>query len=279
MNNIKTVLLLGALTGLFLFVGGAMGGQTGMVIAFILAAVMNVGAYWFSDKIVLKAYKAKEITETEMPEIFAMVRRLTDKADMPMPKVYYIDQDSPNAFATGRDPAHSAIALSKGIIELMDKREVEGVIAHELSHIRHRDTLISTVSATIAGAIMVLANMMRWTAFFGGGSDDDDGGGIIGLIVIAILAPFAAMIIQMAISRSREYKADNGAAVLTNNPEGLASGLEKLGVYSKRIPMKASKQTAHMFIVNPFSGKSLLKLFSTHPPIEERVKRLREIEF
>lgn len=279
MNNMKTVLLLGALTGLFIFIGGAAGGQTGMVIAFIFAAIMNVGAYWFSDKIVLRAYKAKEITETEIPEIFAMVRRLTDKADLPMPKVYYIDQDSPNAFATGRDPAHSAIALSKGIIELMDKRELEGVIAHELSHIRHRDTLISTIAATIAGAIMVLATMLRWTAFFGGRSDDDDGGGIIGLIAIAILAPFAAMVIQMAISRSREYKADSGAAGLTNNPEGLASGLEKLGVYSKRIPMKASKQTAHMFIVNPFSGKSIFKLFSTHPPLEERVKRLREMEF
>lgn len=278
MNNLKTVILLGALTGLFLFIGGMAGGETGMVLAFIFAAVMNVGAYWFSDKIVLRVYKAVELPETDFPDIYRMVRQLTEKANIPMPKVYYLNQDSPNAFATGRNPANSAIALSKGIIELMSREELEGVIAHELTHIINRDTLISTIAATISGAIMFLAYQMRWFGILGGGRDDDDSGGILGLLLMTILAPLAATIIQMAISRSREYIADSGAAHLTNNPEGLASGLQRLGRYSKQIPMKATKQTAHMFIVNPFSGKGLFKLFSTHPPIEERVARLREMQ-
>jgi len=275
MNNLKTVILLGAMTGIFLFVGGMAGGESGMIIAFIFAAIMNVGAYWFSDKIVLKAYRAVELPETEFSDIYRMVRHLTEKASIPMPKIYYLNQDSPNAFATGRDPEHSAIALSKGIIDLMRSDELEGVIAHELTHIINRDTLISTVAATISGAIMFLAYQMRWFAILGGGRDDDDNGGVLGLILMAILAPLAATIIQMAISRSREFKADSGGAHLTNNPEGLASGLQKLGEFSKKIPMRATKQTAHMFIVNPFSGKSLLKIFSTHPPIEERVAKLR----
>ncbi len=278
MNNIKTVLLLGAMTGIFLFVGGVAGGESGMIIAFVFAAIMNVGSYWFSDKIVLKAYRAVELPERDFPHVYKTVRRLTEKADIPMPKIYFLNQESPNAFATGRDPAHSAIALSRGIIDLMKQEELEGVIAHELTHIINRDTLISTVAATISGAIMFLAYQMRWFAILGGGRDDDNRGGALGLIMMAILAPLAATIIQMAISRSREFKADSGGAHLTNNPEGLASGLLKLGQYSKRIPMKATKQTAHMFIVNPFSGKSLFKLFSTHPPIEERVARLREME-
>ena len=279
MNNIKTVILLGLMTGIFLFVGGMAGGESGMLIAFIFAAVMNVGAYWFSDKIVLKAYKAVELPETDFPDIYRMVKQLTEKANIPMPKLYYLNQESPNAFATGRNPENSAIALSKGIINLMKRDELEGVIAHELTHIINRDTLISTVAATISGAIMFLAYQMRWFAILGGGRDDDDNGGVLGLILMAVLAPLAATIIQMAISRSREYKADSGGAHLTNNPEGLASGLQKLGQLSKRIPMKATKQTAHMFIVNPFSGKSLFKLFSTHPPIEERVARLRAMNF
>lgn len=279
MNNIKTVILLGAMTGIFLLVGGMAGGETGMLIAFIFAAVMNVGAYWFSDKIVLKAYKAVELPESDFPDIYRMVRQLTEKANIPMPKLYYLNQESPNAFATGRNPENSAVALSKGIINLMKRDELEGVIAHELTHIINRDTLISTVAATISGAIMFLAYKMRWFAILGGGRNDDDNGGALGLIMMAILAPFAATIIQMAISRSREYKADNGGAHLTNNPEGLASGLLKLGQLSKRIPMKATKQTAHMFIVNPFSGKSFFKIFSTHPPIEERVARLRAMNF
>jgi len=277
MNNLKTIILLGSMTGIFLFVGGMIGGESGMLIAFIFAAIMNVGAYWFSDKIVLKAYKAVLLPEAEFPDIHRMVKNLTEKANIPMPKIYYLNQDSPNAFATGRNPANSAIALSKGIINLMKRDELEGVIAHELTHIINRDTLISTIAATISGAIMFLAYQMRWFAIFGGGSDDDDRGGVLGLILMAVLAPLAATVIQMAISRSREYKADSGGAHLTNNPEGLASGLLKLGQLSKRIPMEATKQTAHMFIVNPFSGKSLFKLFSTHPQIEERVARLREM--
>lgn len=279
MNNIKTVILLGAMTGIFLFVGGMAGGESGMLIAFIFAAVMNVGAYWFSDKIVLRAYKAVELPESDFPDIYRMVNQLTEKANIPMPKLYYLNQESPNAFATGRNPENSAVALSKGIINLMKRDELEGVIAHELTHIINRDTLVSTVAATISGAIMFLAYQMRWFAILGGGRDDDDNGGVLGLILMAILAPLAATIIQMAISRSREYTADSGGAHLTNNPEGLASGLLKLGQLSKRIPMKATKQTAHMFIVNPFSGKSFFKLFSTHPPIEERVARLREMNF
>ncbi len=278
MNNLKTVILLGSMTGIFLMVGGMAGGESGMLIALIFAAIMNVGAYWFSDKIVLKTYKAVELPEKDFPHIYRMVSQLTTKADIPMPKIYILNQDSPNAFATGRNPANSAIALSRGIIDLMSDNEIEGVIAHELTHIINRDTLISTVAATISGAIMFLAYQMRWFAILGGGRDDDDNGGILGLILMAVLAPLAATIIQMAISRSREFKADSGAANLTHNPEGLASGLQKLGQYSKRIPMKATKQTAHMFIVNPFSGKSLLKLFSTHPPIEERVARLRAMD-
>jgi len=278
MNNIKTVLLLGAMTGLFLFVGGAAGGESGMLIALIFAAIMNVGAYWFSDKIVLRAYRAEELSELDFPHIYRMVQQLTAKAEIPMPKLYVLNQDSPNAFATGRNPEHSAVALSRGIIELMSDKEIEGVIAHELTHIINRDTLISTAAATISGAIMFLAYQMRWFAILGGGRDDDDNGGILGLLLMAVLAPLAATIIQMAISRSREFKADSGAAHLTRNPEGLASGLLKLGQYSKRIPMQATKQTAHMFIVNPFAGKALLKLFSTHPPIEERVARLREMQ-
>jgi heat shock protein HtpX len=279
MNNLKTVILLGALTGLFLFVGGLVGGQKGMFIALAFAGIMNIAAYWFSDKIVLRMYGAQPLSETQAPDIHRMVEELCREAEIPKPMVYVINEESPNAFATGRNPQHGAIALSTGIIKLMNREELKGVIAHELSHIRHRDTLIQTAAATIAGAIMFLAYQMRWFAFLGGGSssDDDDGGGILGLIVMAVLAPIAAMLIQMAISRSREYKADAGAAALTHNPEGLASGLERLGYYTRRIPLRATNQTAHLFIVSPLSGKSLTTIFSTHPPLEERVNRLRRM--
>ncbi|MGE5340545.1 MAG: zinc metalloprotease HtpX [Candidatus Omnitrophota bacterium] len=279
MNNIKTVLLLGVLTGLFLFVGGAIGGHGGMMIALVLAAVMNLGAYWFSDKIVLHTYGAQPLSESDAPDIHRMVEELCQRAHMPKPQIYVIDEESPNAFATGRNPEHAAIAVTTGIMKLMSREELRGVIAHELSHVRHRDTLISTISATIAGAIMFLAHMMQMFAFFGGGNSDDDnrGGNLIGLLVMAILAPIAATMIQMAISRSREYKADLGGAELTHNPEGLASGLEKLGYYSRRIPLPATNQTAHLFIVSPLSGKSFINLFSTHPPLEERIARLRAI--
>jgi len=279
MNNFKTVLLLGVLTGLFLFIGGAAGGQAGMLIALGIAGVMNLAAYWFSDSIVLRTYGAQPLSETEAPEIHRSIEELCMNAKMPKPRVFFINEESPNAFATGRDPKHGAIVLSTGIMKLMGRDELKGVIAHELSHIRNRDTLIQSVAATIGGAIMFLAHQMRWFALFtGGGSrDDDDNGGIFGLLAMVILAPLAAFLIQMAISRSREYIADQSAAELNHNPYGLASALEKLGTYTKRIPMHASQQTAHMFIVSPLSGKGFASIFSTHPPLEDRIARLREM--
>ncbi len=280
MNNLKTVILLGALTGIFLLVGGMVGGQQGMLIALVFAGLMNFVSYWFSDKIVLRAYGATELSESEAPRIHAMVRELCQQAQTPMPAIYVFEQDSPNAFATGRDPKKAVIALSRGIMQLMGEEELKGVIGHELTHVINRDTLLQTVAATLAGAIMFLAYQMRWFGVFAGGHDDNDNrGGVLGMIVMAILAPLAATLIQMAISRSREYKADAGAAQLTHNPQGLASALEKLTAYSKRLPMQATRQTAHLFIVSPLSGKSLLALFSTHPPIEERVARLRAMRF
>jgi heat shock protein HtpX len=275
MSNIKTVALLGALTGIFLFIGGMAGGRQGMLLALVFAGLMNFVAYWFSDKIVLKAYRASPLAESEAPRIHVMVREMCRQAGVPMPAIYVFEQDSPNAFATGRDPEKAVIALSRGIMQLMGEAELKGVIAHELTHVVNRDTLLQTVAATLAGAIMFLAYQARWFGIFTGGRDDDDRGGIVGLIAMAILAPLAATLIQMAISRSREYKADAGAAILTRDPEGLAAALEKLTAYSKRLPLAASRQTAHLFIVSPLSGKSLLALFSTHPPIEERVARLR----
>jgi heat shock protein HtpX len=278
MNNLKTVLLLGLLSGIFLIVGGVLGGQQGMLLALVFAGIMNFISYWFSDKIVLKTYRAAELAESEAPRVYAMVRELAQLARIPMPKVYLIEQDSPNAFATGRNPAKAAIVLSRGIVRLLGEEELKGVIAHELSHVINRDTLLATVAATLAGAVMFLAYQMRWLAFFTGTSHDDDRrGGVMGMLLMAILAPLAATIIQLAISRSREYKADAGSAELTRNPDGLATALEKLADYSKRLPMTASQQTAHLFIVSPLSGKSLLSLFSTHPPIKERVARLRQM--
>ncbi|HLP59224.1 MAG TPA: zinc metalloprotease HtpX, partial [Candidatus Deferrimicrobium sp.] len=249
----------------------------GMIIALVFAGIMNLVAYWFSDSIVLRSYGAQPLSETEAPEIHRMIEELCSNAGIPKPKVYFINEESPNAFATGRNPEHGAIVLSNGIMKLMARDELKGVIAHELSHIRHRDTLIQSIAATIGGAIMFLGYQMRWFAFFtgGGGHDDDDNGGILGLLAMAILAPIAAFLIQMAISRSREYIADQGAAELSHSPYGLASALEKLGIYSKRIPMEASQQTAHLFIVSPLSGKGFASIFSTHPPLEERIARLR----
>lgn len=279
MNNFKTVLLLGVLTGLFLFIGGAAGGQAGMLIALVLAGVMNLAAYWFSDSIVLRTYGAQPLSETDAPEIHRSIEELCMNARIPKPRVYFINEESPNAFATGRDPKHGAVVLSTGIMKLMGRDELKGVIAHELSHIRNRDTLIQSVAATIGGAIMFLAHQMRWFALFTGGRgrDDDDNGGIFGLLAMVILAPLAAFLIQMAISRSREYIADQSAAELSHNPYGLASALEKLGAYTKRIPMQATQQTAHMFIVSPLSGKGFASIFSTHPPLEDRIARLREM--
>jgi heat shock protein HtpX len=247
-----------------------------MIIAFVIAAGMNFFSYWFSDKIVLKMYRAQEVSDQQAPDVYDLVRELARRAQLPMPKVYIIPQEAPNAFATGRNPQHAVVAVTQGLLELMNREEVMGVLAHELAHIKNRDILIGSIAATMAGAVMILGSMARWFAFFGGGSsDDDNGGGIVGLIVMAVLAPLAAMIIQMAISRSREYLADATGAGFAGHPEGLASALERLGQYSKRLPMRANPSTAHMFIVNPLSGRSLTSLFSTHPPLEERIARLR----
>jgi len=274
-NTFKTAVLLGALTGLLVVFGNFFGGQQGMVIAFAFALLMNFGAYWFSDRIVLAMYRAREVSEAEAPELVAMVRGLAQRARLPMPRVYVIPTPSPNAFATGRSPRHAAVAVTEGILGLMDREELEGVLAHELAHVRNRDTLISTIAATLAGVIMMLANMARWAAFFGGGRDEEDRGGVVGLVVMAVLAPFAALLIQMAISRAREYLADATAAQVTKKPGALASALERLQQASERLPLQANPATAHLFIVNPLSGRSFLRFFSTHPPIEERVARLR----
>jgi heat shock protein HtpX len=280
-NTVKTALLLGALTGLLMLVGGMIGGKGGVYIAFIFAVILNFGSYWFSDKLVLKMYKAQEVSESSAPDLHAIVRNLAMKASLPMPRVFIIPEETPNAFATGRNENHAVVAVTEGIMRILSKEELEGVIAHELSHIKNKDMLISSIAATIAGAISMLATMAQWAAIFGGGrsSDDDNGGGgIIGLIAMAIFAPLAAAVIQMAISRSREYLADAGGANITKNPYGLASALEKLTKASQIIPMDAKPSTAHLFIVNPLSGKAFMNLFSTHPPLEERIARLRSMK-
>ncbi len=272
MNTFKTAALLTGLTLLLVYAGAYLGGQSGMTIALIFALAMNAFTYWFSDKLVLKMYKAKEVNEAEVPELFSMVRRLAQKAGLPMPKVYLINQPQPNAFATGRNPAHAAVAVTSGIMKILSSEELEGVLGHELSHIQHRDILIGTVAATIAGAISFLAQMAQWAMIFGG--RDSRRGNPIVAIVLMIVTPIAAMLIQMAISRSREYEADAGGAKIAGNPHYLASALKKLHMASQQIPFKAQPATAHMFIVNPLSAKGLSKLFSTHPPMEERVARL-----
>lgn len=279
MNNVKTVILLGALTGLLILLGGMFGGKQGIVIAFVIATVMNFGSYWFSDKIVLAMYRAKEVSEQDAPQLYSIVKGLALKAGMPMPKVCIVPGATPNAFATGRDERHAVVAVTEGILRILRQDELEGVLAHELTHIKNRDILVGSIAATLAGAVMMIASMAKWAAIFGVGrsSDDDDGGGILGLVVMAILAPVAAMLIQMAISRSREYLADQGGARIVGNPYGLASALEKLSLASQAVPMDANPATAHMFIVNPLSARSIMNLFSTHPPIEERVRRLREM--
>jgi heat shock protein HtpX len=276
----RTTILLAAMTALLIVIGYFFGGQQGMIIAFGLAVVMNFTSYWFSDKIVLGMYRGRQLQETDAPELFAMIRRLTQRAGIPMPKIYRLPSNSPNAFATGRDPQHAAIAVTDGIVQILGEAELEGVIAHELSHVRNRDILIGSVAATMAGAIMILANMARWGAMFGGfggGSRDRGGGNVFVLLLTAIVAPIAAMLIQLAISRSREYEADRTAARLVGSGEGLARALERLETASKQKLLPANPATAHMFIVNPLSGKSLAALFSTHPPIAERVKRLRAL--
>lgn len=275
MNGLKTMVLMVTLTLMLVAIGGILGGKSGMTFALIMAFGMNFITYWFSDKIVLKMYRARPVTEAESPELYGMVRRLAHKAGLPMPKVCIIDEDQPNAFATGRNPNHGTVAVTTGIMRILSREELEGVIAHELAHIKHRDILVSTVAATIAGAISYLAQMAQWAMIFGGRNNDEEGGSNpIASIVMMIVGPIAAMLVQMAISRSREYGADAGGARIAGNPIYLANALKKLHMASQRIPMDANPATSHMFIVNPLSGGGLLRLFSTHPPIEERVARL-----
>jgi len=278
MNNIKTLVLLVTLTLILIWAGGALGGKQGMTIALIFALGMNFFAYWFSDKIVLRMYRAKAVTESEAPDLYSIVRGLVQKAGMPMPRVCIIEEEQPNAFATGRNPKHAAVAVTTGIMRILSREELQGVIAHELTHVKNRDILISTIAATIAGAISYLAQMAQWAMIFGGHrGDDDEGGSPVAALVMMIVGPIAAMIVQMAISRSREYAADAGGARIAGNPRYLAGALRKLDWASKKIPMHANPATSHMFIVNPLSGGGIMKLFSTHPPIEERISRLESM--
>jgi len=274
MNGLKTAVLMVTLTLMLVAIGAVMGGKSGMTIALVMAFGVNFFTYWFSDKIILKMYGAKPVTEAEAPELYGAVARLSQAAGLPMPKVYIMDQAQPNAFATGRNPAHGVVAVTTGITRVLNREELEGVIAHELAHIKHRDILVGTIAASFAGAISYIAQMAQWAMLFGGRSDDREGGNPIVAIVMMIVGPIAAMIIQMAISRSREYKADEGGARIAGNPLYLANALRKLHVASHRIPMAASPATSHMFIVSPLTGGSLFKLFSTHPPMEERIARL-----
>jgi heat shock protein HtpX len=271
MNMFKTMMLMVFLSVILITIGGMFGGRSGMTFALIMAFGINYISYWWSDKIVLRMYGAQEITEADAPEFYGIVRRLASKAQLPMPRVYLIDEDQPNAFATGRNPQHAAVAATTGILRILSREELEGVLAHELSHIKHRDILISTIAASIAGAITYLSHM---AFFFGGGSRDNEGSNPVAMLVMMIVGPIAAMLVQMAISRSREFGADEGGAEICGHPRFLANALRKLDMASKQIPMNANPATAHMFIVNPLTGGGLMRLFSTHPPMEERIARL-----
>src|SRR5439155_7244847 len=282
-NTFKTAFFLTALTLLLMFIGRVFGGQNGMLLALILAAVLNFVSYFFSDKIALSMYRAKPVTREELPRAYQIVERLTQKIGLPMPKIYVIPAESPNAFATGRNPQHASVALTHGILQLLNDEELEGVLAHELGHVNNRDILISSVAATIAGAITMLASMGRWAMIFGGyeRNDRDNRGGGLAALFMLIVAPIAASLIQLAVSRSREYQADATGAHFTGNPYALASALQKLDAYSRRVPMQASPSTAHLFIIQPFMGMNFGSLFSTHPPIAKRIERLtgRPAEF
>ncbi len=280
MNTMRTFLLMALMTVLLVFVGNILGGQNGMLIAFLFALVMNFGSYWFSDKIVLRMNGAKEVTKAEAPELFGIVEDLAGRAGLPMPRVYITPEEQPNAFATGRDPAHAAVAVTQGILRTLSHDELRGVLSHELAHVQHRDILIGTLAATMAGAISMIANMAQWAMMFGGArSNDREGGSPLGGIVMMIVAPIAAMMIQMAISRSREYLADEGGAKISGNPLSLANALRKLEQKAEQIPMQTSPATAHMYIVNPLSGGGLMRLFSTHPPMGERIARLEAMVY
>ena len=278
MNTFKSTLLLVVLTLFLIFVGDWVGGRNGMVLAFVLSVVFNFGTYFFSDKLALRMYNAQPVTREQLPRAYAAVERLTAKQGLPMPKIYVLPTDSPNAFATGRNPQHASVAVTRGILDLLDDEELEGVLAHELGHVKNRDILTSSIAATLAGAITMVARMGFWASMFGGGGggrDRDRGGGGLGALFMIILAPIAASLIQLAISRSREYEADATGAAVTGNPYALARALQKLDGYSKRIPMQASPSTAHLFIVAPLLGSGgFANLFSTHPPMKERIQRL-----
>jgi heat shock protein HtpX len=278
MNALRTMFLLTALTLLFIFVGQMIGGRQGAAFAFALALIINIGSYWFSDKLVLAMYRAKPVSPTEAPRLYSIVQALALSARLPMPKLYIIPNQSANAFATGRNPQHAVVAVTEGILGLLDEDELTGVLAHELAHVRNRDMLIGSIAATLAGAIMMLANMARWAAIFGGvgGRDDRNNGGALGLLVAAIVAPIAALLIQMAVSRSREYQADSAGAGIAGSPYGLAKALAKLESSAKTRPIQANPASAHLFIVNPLRGKNIWNFFSTHPPIEDRIRRLRD---
>lgn len=276
MNQVKTAFFLAILTALLIFLGGAMGGRTGMVIALAVAGVMNFLAYWYSDRIVLSMYRAQEVGPREAPELYGIVEELARRAGIPTPRVYIIPSESPNAFATGRSPSHAAVAATEGILRILTREELMGVMAHELGHVLHRDTLIATIAATIAGAISMLANWLQWAVIFGmGRGDDEEGPGLAGGILMAIIAPIAATLVQMAVSRSREYLADEAGAKLSGKPLALASALAKLQQAANVVPMEANPATSHLFIVNPLTGGGILQLFSTHPPVEERIARLK----
>ncbi|HEV8120262.1 MAG TPA: zinc metalloprotease HtpX [Candidatus Polarisedimenticolia bacterium] len=276
MNAVKTAFFLGLLTALILLIGDAFGGRSGVVIALVLAAAMNFFSYWFSDRLVLAMHRAQPVTREQAPALYAALERLTGRNGLPMPRVYMLPEEAPNAFATGRNPQHAAVAVTAGLMRLLNDEELEGVLGHELAHVRNRDILIGSVAATLASAVMVLASMARFAAIFGGGRGDDrEGANPLALLATALLAPFAAMLIQMAVSRSREYQADASGAEMTHNPYALASALGKLDTYAKRIPMQtAAPASSHLFIVKPFTGAALQNLFSTHPPIAERIRRL-----
>ncbi len=280
MNTVKTAFLMCLLTILVVIAGSVLGGRQGLYIAFIFALLMNVGSYWFSDKIVLKMYKAQEVTRSQAPALYEVVESLTQSAGLPMPKVYIIPQNSPNAFATGRSPKHAAVAVTSGILQILDRNELAGVLAHELAHVKHRDILISTIVAIMAGVITMLASMARWAALFGGfGNDRREGGNFIPYLVMMILAPIAALLIQMAISRSREYLADKDGSKISGHPLWLANALRKLQQGTRMSPMEANPATAHMFIVNPLRGGGIQSLFSTHPPLNERIARLEKMAY